>query len=273
MDELYEIYALKYAEAPARTRREAFMFDDDHASPCPLDYFVWVLRSENRTILVDTGYDTAEAKRRDRPIIAEPVDVLRSLDVDPGQLDTVVITHLHYDHAGTLDAFPNARFHLQAAEMAYATGPCMCPGILQIPFTAEHACSMVRKVYSGRVQFHDGEGAVAPGVTVHLIGGHSRGLQCLRVKTARGWVVLASDASHFYENFHTGKPFPIVVDMEPTLRGYETMRALAESDEHVIPGHDPLVTRLYPQMGDAPIWRLDQPPSGPFAEHIGAGTR
>ena len=50
------------------------------------------------------------------------------------------------------------------------------------------------------------------------------------------------------------------------------MRTLAESDEHVIPGHDPLVTRLYPQMGDAPIWCLDQPPSGPFAEHLGAGT-
>ena len=84
--------------------------------------------------------------------------------------------------------------------------------------------------------------------------------------------MLASDASHFYENFHTGKPFPIVVDMEPTLRGYDTMRTLAESDEHVIPGHDPLVTRLYPQMGDAPIWCLDQPPSGPFAEHIGASS-
>ena len=67
---------------------------------------------------------------------------------------------------------------------------------------------MVRNVYSGRVIFHDGDGEVAPGITVHKIGGHSRGLQCVRVMTAGGPVVLASDSSHFYENFEKGKVSP-----------------------------------------------------------------
>ena len=108
--------------------------------------------------------------------------------------------------------------------MQYATGPCMCHAQLRIPFTVDHVCEMVRHVYSGRVIFHEGDAEIAPGITVHKTGGHSRGLQCVRVATASGPVVLASDASHYYENFEQGKVFPIVVDVEDTLRGYARLK-------------------------------------------------
>ncbi|MEZ4622005.1 MAG: MBL fold metallo-hydrolase [Caldilineaceae bacterium] len=117
----------------------------------------------------------------------------------PESIDATIITHLHYDHARRIGQFPNARFHLQEAEMVYATGPCMCHQVLQKPFTAEHVCTMVKRVYEGKVIFHDGDAEVAPGVTVHKIGGHSRGLQAVQVETAHGPLVLASDAAHFYE--------------------------------------------------------------------------
>lgn len=262
-EEVYEVYALKYAERNNRTRRESFLFEDDHASPHPMDYFVWLIRNENRTILVDTGYDRAEGARRNRAVLQDPHEVLAAFGVDAASLDTVIVTHLHYDHAGTLDQFPNARFYLQAAEMAYATGPCMCDAALQYPFTVGHVCDMVKRVYSGRVTFFDGVGAVAPGVTAHLVGGHSRGLQCVRVKTARGWMVLASDASHYYENFQKRKLFPIVVDAENMLKGFDTLYALAESAQHIIPGHDPLVRALYPAVSDAldgVAYRIDGQP-------------
>jgi glyoxylase-like metal-dependent hydrolase (beta-lactamase superfamily II) len=155
---------------------------------------------------------------------------------------------LHYDHAGTFGAFPSARFHLQAAEMAYATGPCMCHNHLRYPFTADHVCEMVRHVYSGRVVFHDGDAEVAPGITVHKVGGHSRGLQCVRVMTATGPVVLASDSSHFYENFEKGKVFPITIDIADVLDGYNRLKALAASPRHIVPGHDPLVLQRYPAL-------------------------
>ena len=56
-DALWEVYALKYSERNSRTRADSFIFDDDHASPHAMDYFIWVLRSGEQTILVDTGYD------------------------------------------------------------------------------------------------------------------------------------------------------------------------------------------------------------------------
>jgi glyoxylase-like metal-dependent hydrolase (beta-lactamase superfamily II) len=67
---------------------------------------------------------------------------------------------------------------------------------------------MVRKVFDGRVAFHDGADEIAPGITVHKSGGHSKGLQSIRVKTRRGYVMLASDATHLYAHIEDGRVFP-----------------------------------------------------------------
>ena len=183
----WEAFALRYAERGGRTRADSFIFDEDHASPHDMDYYVWLLRSEGRAIVVDTGYDAAEGERRARPLLRDSAEQMRAFGIDPETVETVVVTHLHYDHAGSLHRFPAATLHLQAAEMAYATGPCMCHPALRMPFTGEHVCEAVRRLYQGRVVFHEGDGEVAPGVTVHRIGGHSRGLQAVRVRTRAGW--------------------------------------------------------------------------------------
>ncbi|NNF90820.1 MAG: N-acyl homoserine lactonase family protein [Boseongicola sp.] len=258
----WEVHAVKYADRNARVRADSFIFDDNHDQPHPMDYFMWVLRSENRTILVDTGYDTAEGQRRDRPVRMDPDMALAPLGLSAGDITEIIVTHLHYDHAGGLHLFPNATLHLQAAEMAYATGPCMCHDVLQMPFTADHVCEAIRRLYSGRVIFHEGDGQIAEGVTVHCIGGHSRGLQAVRVKTASGWMVLASDAAHYYENVLLRKPFPIVVDLEDMMRGFDTLRSLASRTDLIIPGHDPIIRRIFPEGPADHITRLDPGPTG-----------
>ncbi len=261
MNEVWEVFALKYAERNSRTRNDSFLLDDNHTTPHDMDYYLWLLKSPTRTILVDTGYDTAEGIARDRPVEIEPADLLKRFGVAPDTIDTVIITHLHYDHAGSLPAFTAATFHLQEQEMTFATGPCMCHDTLRQPFTGEHVVEMVRRLFDGRVKFHNGSSTIAPGVEVHLIGGHSRGLQCVRVNTRRGWIVLASDASHYYENFLRQKPFPIVVDLEDMLTGFNRLETLAESKNHIIPGHDPLVRQYYPsEHGDHSVIRLDIEP-------------
>jgi glyoxylase-like metal-dependent hydrolase (beta-lactamase superfamily II) len=258
MSDQWEVYALRYADRPGRVRADSFVFDDDHASPHDMDYFIWVLRQGDRSIVIDTGYDAAEAARRNRPILRDPAMQLKDFGIDPEKVDQLVVTHLHYDHAGSLHAFPNATIHLQEAEMAYATGPCMCHPTLQMPFTAEHVCQMVHRIYSGRVVFHNGDGEVSPGVTVHCTGGHSRGLQAVRVKTRFGHLVLASDAAHYYENWMAAKPFPIVVDVQDMLNGFKTIRRLADRPEFVVPGHDPIVRQIFPAIEGGPdIHRLD----------------
>lgn len=256
----WEVYSINYADRNARTRTDSFIFDDNHDAPHAMDYFMWLLRKDERVILVDTGYDDPEAAARGRPIRLDPGSALAPFGLTPEDVTEVIVTHLHYDHAGGLHLFPNATLHLQAAEMVYATGPCMCHDLLRMPYTADHICETVKRLYAGKVVFYDGDAEVAEGVTVHCIGGHSRGLQCVRVRTQAGWMVLASDAAHFYENVFARKPFPIVVDLQNMLDGFETLLRLATAPNLIIPGHDPLV-RAYFAEGVAPhIHRLDVGP-------------
>ncbi|MEM1268118.1 MAG: N-acyl homoserine lactonase family protein [Pseudomonadota bacterium] len=266
----WEVYAIKYADRPGRTRADSFLFDDNHDAPHAMDYFLWLLRREGETILVDTGYDAEEGAARGRPIRLDPRAALAPFDLTPEAITTLVCTHLHYDHAGGLHLFPEAQIHLQEEEMAFATGRCMCEPVLRAPFTAAHVCEAVRRVYQGRVVFHNGDGAVADGVTVHRIGGHSRGLQAVRVRTAEGWMCLASDAAHYYENALAGKPFPIVVDLEDMQRGFARIQALADAPGLLIPGHDPLVTEIFPMGPAGHIWRLDRGPMRTLPDYSGS---
>jgi len=245
----YEVYAIKYAHH-ARRASENFIGGDPHDGPMPLDYFVWLVRGSDgknaREIVVDTGFSAAMAAKRQREHLRCPTDGLKLLGTDASTVKDVVITHLHYDHVGNFDLFPAAHFHLQDLEMRYATGRHMGQPVFSGAFEVEDVVGMVRRVYAGRVHFHDGDAEIAPGVSLHLIGGHTLGLQVVRVATRRGWVVLASDASHFYANMEQARPFPIVYSVADMVEGYARLRQLADSPAHIIPGHDPLVLERYP---------------------------
>jgi glyoxylase-like metal-dependent hydrolase (beta-lactamase superfamily II) len=130
--------------------------------------------------------------------------------------------------------------------MAYATGRCMCHQMLRLPFGEADVAAMLRKVFAYRVDFHDGSEELAPGITVHKIGGHSKGLQCVRVKTQRGYVVVASDCCHLYSHLDEGRVFPITYSVGDTLEGYKTLLKLATSRNHIAPGHDPEVMNMFP---------------------------
>lgn len=259
----WQVYAVRYAQRTNLTRGESFVFDDNHDAPHAMDYFMWVLKQGERVILVDTGYEESETKFRDRPVPMDARAALAPLGLDPTKVTEVIVTHLHYDHAGGISVFPNAQLHLQTAEMAYATGACMCHETLRMPFTASHICETITRLYSGKLTFHDGDAQIVDGVTVHCIGGHSRGLQCVRVRTSSGWLVLASDAAHFYENLMLRKPFPIVVDVENMLNGFDRLEQLSSRRELIIPGHDPLVGQVFPTEKADHIFRLDP---GPIAK-------
>ena len=244
--EIYEVFALRYAERTNRTRAESFKLADDHDAPMPLDYYLWVIRNDARTIVVDTGFGMAEARQRGRQLLQTPEQALTRIGVQLATVKDVVITHLHYDHAGTLPDFSAARFHLQSSEMAFATGPAMLDAGERWAFSADHVCDMVRLLYDDRLVFHDEDADIAPGITLHRLAGHTAGLQVVRVPTRRGVVVLASDASHFYENFARRSPFPICYSEPDMLKSFERLAQLADSEDHIIPGHDPLVRALYP---------------------------
>jgi glyoxylase-like metal-dependent hydrolase (beta-lactamase superfamily II) len=240
----FEVYAIRYATV-ARHSAENFIGGDPHESAARMDYFVWLARHASRSIVIDTGFNAAAAQRRRREFLRSPVEGLRLLGVDAAAVDDVIVTHLHYDHIGNFDLFPRARFHLQDRELAYATGRYMATEFFSYAYEVDEVVAMVRHVYAGRVEFHDGDDEIGPGISVHRVGGHTRGLQVVRVWTRLGWLVLASDASHYAANMEAQRPFPVVADVTEMVDGWRTLRRLASAPRYIIPGHDPLVMQRY----------------------------
>lgn len=267
--EPFELYAIRYANHSGRHLSDNYLGGDSHESGADLDYYVWVARRSDCVFVIDTGFDEEAAKARGRTLLRMPSEALSHLGIAAADVDQVILTHLHYDHAGTLDSFPKARFHVQDAEVAYATGRCMCHQPLRAPYSVEDVTRFVRCVYHGRVAFHDGTTEIVPGLTLHRTGGHTAGLQVVRVWTKRGWVVIASDASHFYDNFSSGRSFPILHSLGDMLEGFRTVKALAEDEDHIVPGHDPLVMKVYrppsPELEGIAV-RLDEAPIKPWRD-------
>ena len=264
--ETYEIFAIRYGHLERRSPQN-FIGGDIHDVPMPLDYFVWVIKGADGCYVVDTGFSEATARKRSRHIVTPVPRGLEAIGVEPDAVRDVILTHLHFDHAGNTPLFPNATYHVQDREMAFCTGGHMCNHDHAHHYEPDDVAGMVRNLFEGRVSVHAGDSQLAPGISLHHVGGHTDGLQVVRVRTARGWVVLASDATHFLANLETGRPFPAVFDLDAMKRGFARLHSLASSGSHIIPGHDPEVLSLYPAShADTAGWiaRVDlSPANGP----------
>ncbi|WP_333777449.1 N-acyl homoserine lactonase family protein [Streptomyces sp. IBSBF 3136] len=254
---LYEVLALRFGTHQGRPARDNFLLDEGQFTPgsdMPNDYYLWVVRDERHFLLVDTGFPEDMARRRGRTLFRDPVGALGDLGVAAGDVSDVVVTHLHYDHAGNLDRFPHARIHLQEEELRFCTGPSMRHHVVRRPFEPVNVKTAVQALFEDQLVLHRGEAEIIPGVTVHPVPGHTPGSQVVRVPTARGWVVLAGDAAHLWANIRLRSPFPILESLTPMLDAYDTIEALADGDDHVIPGHDPLVALRFPPLPGATDW-------------------
>ncbi len=138
---------------------------------------------------------------------------------------------------------------------------------MRAPFDGDPVAELVRKLYADRVVFHAGDGTFAPGIELELAHGHTAGLMVVCCDTARGVVVLASDAAHLYANVTRKLPFPIFVDGADYRRAQERALELAGGSlDHLIPGHDPLVLVAFPTEND--IARVDLSPVTPVADLV-----
>ena len=248
---LYELYALKYAETTDPHGVPFYGTDphgDPHDGPTPMDYFVWAAVSPERTVVIDCGFTAETAKRRGRSYLRTPAEALRLLNIDSATIQDVILTHFHYDHIGNVADFPHASFVVQDREMAFWTGRYAHKGGFVWVIEPDDVVELVRHNFAGRLRFVDGTAEILPGITVHHVGGHAAGLQIVTLQTARGQVVVAGDATHFYANIEEDRPFRIVGDLAQMYEAFATVRTLASSPDHIIPGHDPLVFARYPAV-------------------------
>jgi glyoxylase-like metal-dependent hydrolase (beta-lactamase superfamily II) len=236
---MYEVYALKYGERD--TPACQFFYREASHDIVTLHYFVWLILGGPRPILVDTGFLEDDAEQRGIRNYVSPASMVERAGVKPADVPIALITHLHYDHWAGHSLFPSAEFWLQRDEVAFWTGPYARYPAFNQSSNVNALAGMVRLNYASRIRIIEGHHEVLPGIGLHRVGGHTAGLQIVTVKTARGTVVLTSDASHFYRNVEKRQPVQIITNLPEMLTAFETIDALAGAERLVVAGHDPEV--------------------------------
>jgi glyoxylase-like metal-dependent hydrolase (beta-lactamase superfamily II) len=238
-----EVYAIRYSHRDAQAHEHFY-----RVSPCegdmPMAYYVWLIKTPDAAVLLDTGYTRAKADRLGRPYLGDPLATARELGVD--MFDHVVLSHLHFDHTGHVGAVGDVPIHIQRREMEFWLGPHAGVGEYPSLCDPDDLSHLVRANVAGRLQWLDGDAEIVPGVTVHLVGGHTPGCQVVRVETADGPVVLAADASHFYANYQRRAPYAIAHTLPLMYDAFARIAELAGPADVVVPGHDPLVMERFP---------------------------
>ncbi len=206
---------------------------------------MWVLEGPS-TIVVDTSVavdgtpSEFVGEHFERSWEQMPKNALAAAGVDPKDVEFVILTHLHWDHAGNCNLFPDSRIVVQEEEIRYAIAPgrFFRRGYLSpesgwpIPPYLVHNLETVR-----------GEYEVAPGVKVVPAPGHTPGSQAVMVNTVDGVYCIAGDAVMVFANLNEDTPPGYHINVDQSLVSIDSLRA---QSDHILPSHDYLVFKERP---------------------------
>lgn len=220
--------------------------------PIGMDYFFWVVRNAERTVIVDTGFSRQGGSVRNRTFLIDPAEACQALGINPEEVGTVVVTHAHYDHAGNLGLFPNAEIVISEQEYQFWTGRHAERAQFHHSIEDDDIDALRAIDREGRLRTWSGRIELEAGLSLIEIGGHTPGQAAVLVQTAEGPALLASDSLHYYEEYEADMPFAFVGDLIGMYEGFDTIRGMVESGQvkHLVSGHDPsTLSRFTPVTG------------------------
>ncbi|MCX6539508.1 MAG: N-acyl homoserine lactonase family protein [Acidobacteria bacterium] len=237
----YEVYAVRYGILPD-FRVSALVVGAEPTRRLDIPVAFWVIKAPGRRVfLVDCGFyrDNLIQQWKVKDYVRPPA-AIAALGLQPEDVTDIVITHMHWDHAGSLDLFPKAAIWIQRDEFTYYTGDAWQPGGSHGGIEAADVQALVRANTEGRVKLLQRDQEILPGLEAHQGGCHTHASQFLSVKTDAGTVVVASDNVYLYENLE--KQAPVAgADRACNLDAQKRILQLASDPRLVVPGHDPAV--------------------------------
>lgn len=205
---------------------------------------VTLVQGHGHNIIFDTGYyDEVRFARDGGAGVLRAGEYLAEVGLKPEDIDTVILSHLHYDHCDNVDLFPNAKVYVGRAEYEGWIQACATiPRHHKVVFVyfEERVMEKLRKIEKeGRLVLVDDGEEIYPGISVHLAAGHSFGDQVLAVNTEDGVFVSTQDAAYTLENVETMTPMGYGLSQVGMCNAFDVIRRLVNDNwHHVIPGHD-----------------------------------
>lgn len=247
---MYEILALKYA-GPFEGSGALLMWLRDWDVIAQRCYYIWVIRGENETIVVDAGVSPERAREKSLEGYISPAEMLSRIDVNAEEVRRVILTHIHWDHVSGVTLFPNASFYVQQQEFRFwLKDPIAKRAPLARTSDKEANSYLASLEGSDRLVLLEGDSEIVPGVECLLSPGHTVALQTVAVETVRGTAIVGSDSAHLFRNFSEDWPSAIITNLVEWLKTYDRLKAKVSSLELLFPGHDPLLTESFPKIAD-----------------------
>jgi glyoxylase-like metal-dependent hydrolase (beta-lactamase superfamily II) len=207
-----------------------------YEAPC----IMWYLKGTAGNIIVDLGPpDPAQCLENHGLVITrtpdqEPLNALKALGLSPDSVKTVLLTHLHWDHAFGFHLFKNAKFIIQRKEVEYAIAPLPCHRSM---YYEKNQGRPPFVDFLQRIEVIEGNYEIEDGLNAIFIPSHSPGFQGISVRTEKGDYFIAGDAVGLFECWETVPHVPsgIFNNLE---QYYQSMKKISG---FVLPGHDPRV--------------------------------
>lgn len=234
----YQIFPLHVGDIVRDNTNMMYMVEPGKKITIPL--LAWLLFDGEHYRLVDTGGTPADGVHY-MPYTQAPgctlEEQLSGHGVSPQEIDTVILTHLHWDHAGNNGLFPHAAFYVQKRELEYAANPLKIQrGAYNYPLIAQTQYKLI-----------DGAQELMDGISVIPTPGHSPGSQSVLVDTARGTYIIAGDLICLYDCMERD---PMIINGLHTdlFEYYDSLERVAQTGFPVLPGHEPKILEhiVYP---------------------------
>lgn len=215
----------------------------------------WLVRGNGVNILVDSGMaDIATITARLRVEgwgggHAALVKALADERLAPDDINYVILTHMHFDHAENLDLFPNACVVVQRAELMAAVDPVPSQRIFYWKSTIDNILGRKRPA---QLRLVEGDIQLFPGLQLLFVPSHTEGMQVVVVSTSKGRAALVSDLGDHYRYWFPADPRATASPQRSLSDAYVTgnirseservwqaaMRRVADNSDIVIPAHD-----------------------------------
>jgi len=255
----YSIWSLAYAQVdmPHDFFGGSGLYSDHGPLNVPMIYTLLVggeVGGKQHVALVDCGFrNDYWLTRYPFKHWEDPKEVLGRVGFAPEDVDSILVTHMHFDHMGNFEAFPNAKLYIQLDEYTgWSNAVCAAHeheteeerAWIFSSFDPTDLIRASQGVADGRVQFVRGDEEIFPGIVARLAkDSHTFGTQWFEVHTRNGPFVIAGDAVYWYSNiermwppgYNQGNPFN-------QIKAYREIRELLkQKTDRMIPGHDPQV--------------------------------